>query len=350
MGSDQLTGTAFVRRLASMPVDIAAVVAVVVLVNATIFLPVVRETPLRVPFVLAFVLFVPGYVFIAALYPERGEPAGADGHEPAESPDSPESHGSFVPARWRSGIDGVERVALSFGLSFVIVPAIGFPLTLWYDGVHLVPITFALTGFTLLMAAVATARRFRLPAEERFTVPYGAWLATGRSRLFSPDDGVDAALTILLIASVLLALGSLGFAATTLPQEDEFSSISLLVETDDGELVADDYPTSMADGASEEFVIAVTNHEYRTAEYTLVVVEQSLEPTENGTVVDEQREVDRFEFSLEHNSTELIDYSIEPAFTGEGIRIAWLLYVDEAPDEISIEEAPNHVYLMVDVE
>ena len=65
-----------VRRL---PADLAAVVAVVVLSDLAALLPVVRETPLRVVFGLPLVLFVPGYAFVAALFPEAGEPPGVAG-------------------------------------------------------------------------------------------------------------------------------------------------------------------------------------------------------------------------------------------------------------------------------
>lgn len=329
------------HRLGKIPADLVAVIAVVFFLNGTIFIPVVRETPLRVPFILAFVLFIPGYVVVAALYPERDDPAdrnSADGRD------------SISSARFRSGIGGIERVALSFGLSFVIVPAIAFPLVQWYSGVRLIPIVVALSAFTLIVTAVAAGSRWNVTETERFSVPYREWLAAGRSRVRSHDSRADAALTVLLVASILLAAGSVGFAVVTLPQEDEFSSLTLLVETDGGELVADGFPTEMNAEESEELVIAVDNHEHRSAEYTLIAVEQSVESDGDELVVDEQRELDRFEFQLGHDETELLEYELEPTFAGEDVRIMWLLYVDEEPDDFSIEDAPYHAYLNIHVE
>jgi len=49
------------------------VLGLVALTNLAVFLPVVRETPLRIVLGLPLVLFLPGYALIAALFPEAGE-------------------------------------------------------------------------------------------------------------------------------------------------------------------------------------------------------------------------------------------------------------------------------------
>jgi hypothetical protein len=64
--------------LRAFPPDLAVVVLVVQTV-LTATLPGVRDTPLRVVLGLPFVLFVPGYAFVAALFPEAGTgPVDAD--------------------------------------------------------------------------------------------------------------------------------------------------------------------------------------------------------------------------------------------------------------------------------
>src|SRR5574337_2061409 len=79
---------------------IAIWLATITLLVAILLAP---NNPARVVLGLPFVLFFPGYVLIAALYPRR------------------------------SDLDGVERVALSLGLSLAVVPLIGLVLnyTLW---------------------------------------------------------------------------------------------------------------------------------------------------------------------------------------------------------------------------
>lgn len=59
------------RPLRRLPADLVAVVFLIVVTNITVFAPILEETPLRVVFGLVFVLFLPGYAFIAALFPEN---------------------------------------------------------------------------------------------------------------------------------------------------------------------------------------------------------------------------------------------------------------------------------------
>lgn len=94
--------------------------------------------PFRVALSFVFLLLAPGYAFAAALFPRRED------------------------------IDGVERLALSFGLSVVAVPLIGLLLnyTLW--GIRLFPMTFGLAAFTVVTLLVALYRRHRLASHLRF--------------------------------------------------------------------------------------------------------------------------------------------------------------------------------------
>ncbi|WP_240756791.1 DUF1616 domain-containing protein [Natronorubrum bangense] len=331
------------HRRGTVPVDLVLVIAAVVLLNFAVFAPIVRETPIRVPVAVAFVLFVPGYVVVAALYPDDTDLTDC---APVDDPDSLRS------GRLRSGIGSVERVGLSFALSFVIVPALGFPLARTYNGVHLTSTTAALTAFTLIVTAIATVRRRNLPEEEQFSVPIRSWLATGRSSALPFDGWADAALTVLLVVSLLLVAGSVGFAAVNLPQDDEFSSLSLLTETENGELTADGLPTEVVEEEPAEFIVEVENHEHRTTEYTLVAVEQSLESgNENGeTAVGEERELHRTDLSLNHGETERLEYELKSSLADEETRVVWLLYVDDAPEDPSIDDAPYYVDLVVEFE
>ncbi|WP_207589596.1 DUF1616 domain-containing protein [Halomontanus rarus] len=334
MAVDRPLGPVDPRQLQLIPADLGAILAVTILFNAAMFAPIVRETPLRIPLVLAFVLFVPGYALVAALYPERGE-SPTDGGDDGSTPDM----------RFREGIDGPERVALSFGLSMVTVPIIGLLLTFTPWGIRLIPIAIGITAFSLITTGVAIIRRWSVPEVERFRIPYSAWLASGRDRILRPDDRADAALTVLLIASVLLAAGSAGYAASILPQDDEFSTVTLLTE-DDGELVADEYPTEFEPGESQELVLAIDNQEEQPMDYTVVVVEQDAEIVDNETTVHEQQELERFEVRLDHDETETVKQEIEPTLAADEIRIVWLVYPNgDVPDDPSTDNAAYSVYL-----
>ena len=333
------------RPLRRLPADLAAVLVFTALVNVAVFAPLLRETVLRVPLGLLFVLFLPGYAFIAALFPEAGESPTADGE-----PDTDGEDDAFWNVSNRSGIDGIERVALSFGLSIAIVPLIGLVLNFTPWGIRLTPIMLAVSSFTVVATVAAAVRRWQLPEDERFQVPYRAWLEAGRSELLEPETRTDGVLNVLLVLSILLAVGTLTFAIVVPPEGEQFSAVYILTEDDDGELVADNYPTEFELGENHDLIVGIDNHEHRTAKYTVVALEQQVEQEGNETVVTEQRELDRFETELAHNETAHHEYDLEPTMVGEDVRIVWLLYPDEVPDDPSMENTEYHVHLWVDVE
>jgi len=324
------------RQVRELPADLAAIAVLVVATNVAVFTPVIRETPVRVPVGLAFVLFAPGYAFIAALFPEQGEGPATDQDDDVPS---------------RSGIDGIERVALSFGLSIAIVPLIGLVLNFTPWGIRLVPILVAVSGFTLGAIAVAANRRWQLPAAERFRVPYRGWLDAGRQELFEPDSRADAALNVLLVISILLATGSVVYAVAVPPEGEQFSELYILTEDGDGDLVASGYPTEFTRGESREVVLGIDNNEHRTVNYTAVVVEQDVERQGNDSVVREQRELQRFETRLGHNDTWRRSHGIAPTIVGNETRVLWLLYVgDDVPADPRRENADYSVHLWVTVD
>lgn len=337
------------RHVRDLPADLAAIVGMVVLTNVAVFAPVIRETPLRVPVGLAFVLFVPGYAFIAALFPEAGEDPATTAQEESVTTDGGEQPVEGIVGVTRSGIDGIERVALSFGLSIAIVPLIGLVLNFTPWGIRLSPIMVAVSGFTLGTTAIAAHRRWKLPADERFHVPYRQWLEAGRAELLEPDTRADALLNVLLVASILLAAGSVTYAVAVPPQGEQFSELYILTE-DDGELVADGYPTEFVQGEGQEIVLGIGNNEHESANYTVVVVEQDVEIVDNESIVHEQRELQRFDTQLAHNETWHHTHEISPTIVGNDTRIVWLLYVDEeVPAEPNRENAEYDVHLWVDV-
>ncbi|MHC3436906.1 DUF1616 domain-containing protein [Natrialbaceae archaeon A-gly3] len=320
-----------------VPADLVAVGVVTVLVNVAVFAPVVRETPLRVPLGIAFVLFVPGYSLVAALFPEH---TPRDSHGPDADP--------FWERSWRSGIDGLERLTLSVGTSVAVVPLVGYLLTVTPWGVRLAPFAVALTGFTLVVAAVAAVRRVNTPEDDRFRVPYREWLGVVRE-VHTPETRSDAVLNVLLVASVVLAVGSVGYAVAVHEGGDEFSSVALLAE-EDGEQVLEGQPATLEPGETDDVILEVDNHEHRPVGYTVVAVEQDAERDGEDVIVHEQRERDRLNTQLEHGETWTQVLEVDPTLADE-VRFAWLVYLDgEVPADPSTENAAYYTTLWVTVE
>jgi len=327
----------FPRQIRDLPADLAFVVVVLVATNAAVFLPWISESPVRLALGLPLVLFLPGYAVVATLFPEEGEsPVTAD-------EDSNSTSG-------RAGIDGIERIALSFGLSIAVVPLVGLVLNFTPWGIQLVPIMVSLSGLTLGLIALAAKRRWALAETERFTVPYRTWLADGRQEMFEPDTRADAALNVLLATSVLLAVGSVGYAVAVPEQGGAFTEFYLLTETDDGDLVADDYPTTLTVGESEPLVIGIGNQEHESREYTVVAELQQVTVENNRTIVESEQQVGQFQSpTLEHNETWHHRYEIQPPTTGERLRLVFLLYNGTAPSDPSITNAYRETHLWVNV-
>jgi len=78
-----------------------------------------------------FILFLPGFMLISALYPRSGE------------------------------LDGLERLALSIGLSLAIVPLVGLMLNYTPWGITLTPIMVSLAIFSEALALGALERKYR---------------------------------------------------------------------------------------------------------------------------------------------------------------------------------------------
>jgi len=86
-----------------------------------------------------FVLFLPGYSFIKALFPKQ------------------------VPFKTRSEeLDNIERIALSIGMSLALVPLTGLLLNYTPWGIRTTPITLSLLALTTAFATAAIIREYQM--------------------------------------------------------------------------------------------------------------------------------------------------------------------------------------------
>ena len=329
----------------TLPADLAAVLAVVALTILAVSVPVVNESPLRVVVGLVYVLFVPGYAFIAALFPEAGEPPTDE-----TDPETPDENGLTD-----RGIDGIERTALSFGLSIAIVPLIGLALNFTPFGIRLVPILVAISAFTVGATVVAALRRRDLPASERFRVPYRAWYADCRAEVIDPDSTVDAALNVALAVAILLATTSVVYAVAVPQQGEQFTEFYVLTEGEDGDLVAADFPEELAASDSSPIHVGVENNEYETVEYTVVVQLQAVDTGDNQSTVTDRARLDQYSVTVAHNESDVqertldLDGGTAEAFAGPDRRVKFLLYRDGAPAEPTADNAYRDLHLWVEV-
>lgn len=327
----------FLRGIRQLPFDLVAVCLVVFLTVAVVLVPVVRETPIRIIVGIPFLLFSPGYALVAALFPEAGSNRDGD------------ASGRENVAMAGRHIDGIERVALSFGLSIAVVPLTGIVLNFTPLGIRLLPTLATVSGITLVATAVAAKRRQEVPPDERFRVPYRQWMRSAREMVFDPETQADAALSLLLVAGILLALSSVGYAMLVPQQGESFTELYLLTETEDGRLVADDYPTEFTQGEGKPLVVGITNRENQPTTYTLIVSLQRVRVENNSTAVLESTQLNRFSPSLDHNETWQQNHTITPTQTGQRLRLVYLLYRDTPPQSPTVDNAYRETHLWVNV-
>ncbi|VVB71845.1 Uncharacterised protein [uncultured archaeon] len=192
--------------------------------------------PARIPLGLAMVLFVPGYTLIAALFPRKTD------------------------------LEGIERVALSFGLSIAVVPLISLGLNYTPWGIRLTPVVVSLAFFTMAMAGVAYLRRDSLPEEERFTTHLLASMKSLKADILADEKSrLDKALTVILIITILLSIAALVYVIVTPKQGEKFTEFYILGPGGK----AYDYPTRVYEGNKSKVIVGVVNHEYVLTNYSM---------------------------------------------------------------------------------
>lgn len=321
-----------------IPVDLAGVVVLTIAVNMSVFAPILRETPIRIPLGLALLLFLPGYAAIAALFPER-----------VDTTDKSTSNALPV-VTLPASITPLERIVFSFGASIAFVPLIGLLLDATPWGIRLVPMLLAVSAGTLAVTGLAIVRRWSIPEANRFRIPYRSWMAAMRAVVRAFDRKRDGLVLFVLVGAIIFASGSVAYAVAGPSQSEQYSSVTLSTETDDGDLVTEEYPTDLERGESGEIVLSIDNDEQETVTYTVVAVEQQVTSNGDEIIVQEQRELERFEERVEHGQTWTRTHEFEPTMAGQDNRIVWLVYLDgTVPNEPSTANAAYHVQLTVDV-
>jgi len=186
-----------------------------------------EDSAVRAVLGLVFVLVLPGYATVAALFPSNER------------------------------IDWIERGALSLGLSVAIVPLVGLLLNYTSAGIQLSSIAFSMGAYIAVLSVIAYYRRMQLPEEERMRLDINIDLDWKSYPL------IDRML-IVTIAVVLIATVSLLVYAVSSPGGGErFTQLALLNEDE----TASDYPT----GNNGTVMVCIGCNEGEDTGYTLVI-------------------------------------------------------------------------------
>jgi uncharacterized membrane protein len=187
----------------------------------------------RIIIALPMILFIPGYLVVFALFPSK---------------------------KTEKGIDDVERIALSFGLSIAIVPLIGLILNYTVWGIKLVPIVISLELLIYTMGGLAVYRWRHTPLEDRYRLHINFSLPKQETK-------GDKILTIVLIICIIVAASVVIFVILTPKQGEHFTEFYILGPNH----LASDYPRNLSFSQNATIVLGIINHEFTPMNYSIEV-------------------------------------------------------------------------------
>lgn len=306
---DEPSKSAFER----VPNDLFVVLSLLIAVLIALIWPVADIV--RSALVGVFLLFLPGYTFTTAAFPSGGS----------------------------QGLDGVERLALSFGLSLAGVPML-FIAVQPTDGLTASYVVNLVTVPVVVFLLIGAVRRFYLPPNERYDIDIGGFV-TRRLDGLDGSANLDAFLSVVLVASIVLALGGLGYAVAAPQEPAATTSVSILTQNGTN-YTQDEYPAQPTVGASNTLTLRVKNEEGRSVQYTVLVTLDSV--TSNGTVT-QRTEIDRFQREIEAGDVWNRTHSFT-ARSAQPNRLTYFVYIENAPENPTRNSAYRVVYLWLDVD
>lgn len=195
-----------------------------------------ENSPIRTVFGIPMVLFIPGYVLVASLFPARGD------------------------------LDNIERMALSVGMSIAIVPLLGLLLS-FTVGIRLASVVATIVIYSTFLIVVAIYRRKKLSKEERFSIePYKIYriIVDG----IKPKGRIDAVLSVILISTIVATTCVVYYVIESPKLGEKFTEFYVLDENGK----ADNYTTNLKLGNPATYIVGISNNEHESTNYTLQVL------------------------------------------------------------------------------
>ncbi len=219
----------------------------------------VPSSAIRIILGLPFLLFFPGYVLTEVLFVNK------------------------------KGIDVIERVTLSIGMSIAITALIGFILNYTPLGIRLDPILYSMFLFIIIMSAVALIRQKKLTTE--FNLGLLGW----------EGSKLNKVLSILLIIFIVGTLGIIGYTLAKPKVGETFTEFYILGYDDKAQdypselIMASDHVIQVKYGTGEyitaggwaEVTLGIVNHEQQKVSYSVKITidGEPLNINNGGTIV-----------------------------------------------------------------
>ncbi len=289
----------------------------IALVLIILFIP---NTGVRAIIGLPFVLFTPGYALIIALFPRR------------------------------SGMDTIERIALSIGLSFAVVALLGLGLNYTPWGITLWSSIIASGSFIVIMTIIAELRRRNYSPEERFSINIDL------SRISLGENTFSRILSVILIIAILGTVGTLIYTVANPKVGEKFTEFYILGKNGQ----AADYPQNftMSNGVvksvdygngtivkedSAKMTIGIINRQQEEMSYQVqIFINDVLTAMEhNGSTVNSINSI-----ILQNDEKYETEIGFTPITLGSNQRVDIVLLVNGEP----YFDDPIHIWINVSAE
>ncbi len=270
--------------------------------------------PIRILLGIPFMLFIPGYVLLSALFPFK---------------------------RQGESLSVIEKIGLSLGTSVAIVPLFGLALNFSPGGIRLQSLLFVLGLFIFSVGFIALYRWFKTLPKERFCVCLNILPLKSNNRV---NGLLTSILVILIIISILLL-----FYVIVIPKTGEkFTEFYIL----DSNRKADEYPQNLSVGEMSSVILGITNHEYRDVSYTIEIwlvnetMEYNISESRNITLIKNIWFIDKITILLNHTQVNLEpkqvpqwEYNFSFSFDKVGnFKLAFFLFTTPSENYIQYED------------
>jgi uncharacterized membrane protein len=282
--------------------DLLAVVAGVVSVLAVVFTPLGDWRPLALAVGLSFVLVVPGYALVSAVFPRAGE----------TTPDGRQS--------W------VSRLLLSVAGSVIAVAVVGVALDFTVWGFQRGAVVLGLSAFSLVASGVAWYRRRQIPADVRAGASGDAVRARARE-LVVGDGPAGVVLTVLVVA---VAVGGVAVVAEDATASGTVTEFYILGQNESGELVAGNYPSNVTVGEPTTVGIGVGTTRPAGFDGRVVASLERVETDGESVTVTESRRLGSFDVQAAAGERSVRRHTVQPTLVGENLRLTYRLYENGA--------------------
>lgn len=261
---------------------------------------------LRIIFSIPIIIFIPGYLLLSALFPEKTD----------------------------SGLDVVDRIALAVGISIAIVPLVGIVLFYSPWGLTLQPIIASLEILILSIGAIAIIRWLHTPSEKRYT-------PTVNLSLPPHETKYDTLLSAILVVCLVITASLIIYVILTPKQEEHFTDFYILGSNH----LAYNYPVNLTSNHNATIILGVVNHENTPMNYTIEVwlsnqtTKLNTSSMRNDTIYHHLWFMDKINITLPNQPINLeemkttqweYNYTIHIDKTGK-YKVVFLLYITPTP-------------------